>query len=250
MRRTALLVSTALLTALLPARRRPGGATRPAPVPVDRFEGEVPFASPARRGHLHLGRRQRRPARAPADRKTATPPRAKRYSPAPTTSAATAASPTTSPRPSPPTTGPRTRASASGGTAGTTARRSTSRSRTAARTARPPSSGRPPSPTTSPAGTRSRSPSPTSSTGPTTSPSAASTRSSASPRCGATPSPSRPARHGQFAMDDVELYGRADQSLRASVTTDAAVYPVKEGGTADGQGHRRHHRLRPRSTTR
>ncbi|RPF36515.1 glycoside hydrolase family 3 N-terminal domain-containing protein [Streptomyces sp. TLI_185] len=37
---------------------------------------------------------------------------------------------------------------------------------------------------------------------------------------------------GRFAMDDVELYGRADQSLRASVTTDAAVYPVKEGGTA------------------
>ncbi|WP_406440938.1 glycoside hydrolase family 3 C-terminal domain-containing protein [Streptomyces sp. NBC_00631] len=37
---------------------------------------------------------------------------------------------------------------------------------------------------------------------------------------------------GQFAMDDVELYGKADQALRASVTTDAAVYPVKAGGTA------------------
>ena len=37
---------------------------------------------------------------------------------------------------------------------------------------------------------------------------------------------------GGFAMDDVELYGKADQSLRASVTTDSAVYPVKEGGTA------------------
>ncbi|MFE0675904.1 glycoside hydrolase family 3 N-terminal domain-containing protein [Streptomyces sp. NPDC058867] len=37
---------------------------------------------------------------------------------------------------------------------------------------------------------------------------------------------------GAFAMDAVELYGRADQSLRASVTTDAAVYPVREGGTA------------------
>ncbi|WP_405888702.1 glycoside hydrolase family 3 C-terminal domain-containing protein [Streptomyces sp. NBC_01136] len=37
---------------------------------------------------------------------------------------------------------------------------------------------------------------------------------------------------GQFAMDDVELYGKADQSLRASVTTDAAVYPVKEGTAA------------------
>ncbi|MGW1256699.1 glycoside hydrolase family 3 protein [Streptomyces sp. NPDC002513] len=37
---------------------------------------------------------------------------------------------------------------------------------------------------------------------------------------------------GHFAMDDVELYGKADQSRRASVTTDSAVYPVREGGTA------------------
>ncbi|MEU9386967.1 glycoside hydrolase family 3 N-terminal domain-containing protein, partial [Streptomyces sp. NPDC048279] len=37
---------------------------------------------------------------------------------------------------------------------------------------------------------------------------------------------------GHFAMDDVELYGKADQSLRASVSTDAAVYPVREGRTA------------------
>ncbi|MFS4095107.1 glycoside hydrolase family 3 protein [Streptomyces sp. AF1A] len=37
---------------------------------------------------------------------------------------------------------------------------------------------------------------------------------------------------GDFAMDDVELYGRADQSLSASVSTDAPVYPVREGGTA------------------
>ncbi|KOV88746.1 glycosyl hydrolase [Streptomyces sp. NRRL WC-3618] len=37
---------------------------------------------------------------------------------------------------------------------------------------------------------------------------------------------------GQFAMDGVELYGKADQSLRASVTTDSVVYPVREGGTA------------------
>ncbi|MGV9247369.1 glycoside hydrolase family 3 protein [Streptomyces sp. NPDC003710] len=37
---------------------------------------------------------------------------------------------------------------------------------------------------------------------------------------------------GRFAMDGVELYGRADQSRRASVTTDSAVYPVREGGTA------------------
>lgn len=37
---------------------------------------------------------------------------------------------------------------------------------------------------------------------------------------------------GRFAMDDVELYGKADQALRASVTTDSAVYPAKEGATA------------------
>jgi beta-glucosidase len=37
---------------------------------------------------------------------------------------------------------------------------------------------------------------------------------------------------GEFAMDGVELYGRADQSLRASVTTGAAVYSVAEGRTA------------------
>jgi beta-glucosidase len=33
-------------------------------------------------------------------------------------------------------------------------------------------------------------------------------------------------------MDDVELYGKADQSLRASVTADSVVHPVKEGATA------------------
>ncbi|MFI9154798.1 glycoside hydrolase family 3 protein [Streptomyces sp. NPDC053367] len=37
---------------------------------------------------------------------------------------------------------------------------------------------------------------------------------------------------GEFSMDGVELYGRADQSRRVSVTTDAAVHPVEEGGTA------------------
>ncbi|MFF0382121.1 glycoside hydrolase family 3 N-terminal domain-containing protein [Streptomyces sp. NPDC004286] len=37
---------------------------------------------------------------------------------------------------------------------------------------------------------------------------------------------------GRFAMDGVELYGAADPALRASVTTDTAVRPVKEGGTA------------------
>ncbi|MGW7823742.1 glycoside hydrolase family 3 protein [Streptomyces puniciscabiei] len=38
---------------------------------------------------------------------------------------------------------------------------------------------------------------------------------------------------GDFAMDDVELYGKADQTLRASVSTDAPVYPVGQGGTAE-----------------
>ncbi|MER5406758.1 glycoside hydrolase family 3 N-terminal domain-containing protein [Streptomyces sp. NPDC002769] len=37
---------------------------------------------------------------------------------------------------------------------------------------------------------------------------------------------------GRFAMDDVELYGKGDQSLRASVSADSAVHPVKEGRTA------------------
>jgi beta-glucosidase len=37
---------------------------------------------------------------------------------------------------------------------------------------------------------------------------------------------------GDFAMDDVELYGKADQALHASVATGAPVYPVKAGGTA------------------
>ncbi|MFH9660421.1 glycoside hydrolase family 3 protein [Streptomyces sp. NPDC017248] len=41
-----------------------------------------------------------------------------------------------------------------------------------------------------------------------------------------------PGAKGDFAMDGVELYGTADPALRASVTTDAAVYPVREGGTA------------------
>ncbi|WP_327234315.1 glycoside hydrolase family 3 C-terminal domain-containing protein [Streptomyces sp. NBC_01317] len=37
---------------------------------------------------------------------------------------------------------------------------------------------------------------------------------------------------GRFALDGVELYGKADPSLKAGVVTDAAVYPVKEGATA------------------
>ncbi|MFD0021467.1 glycoside hydrolase family 3 N-terminal domain-containing protein [Streptomyces sp. NPDC058382] len=38
---------------------------------------------------------------------------------------------------------------------------------------------------------------------------------------------------GSFAMDGMELYGKADAALKASVVTDAAVHPVKQGGTAD-----------------
>ncbi|MGP4006477.1 glycoside hydrolase family 3 protein [Streptomyces sp. 4N124] len=57
MRRTALLVSTALLTGLLPltAASAAAGADEPAPVPVDRFEGEVPFASPPAEGIFTWG---------------------------------------------------------------------------------------------------------------------------------------------------------------------------------------------------
>ncbi|MER5893537.1 glycoside hydrolase family 3 N-terminal domain-containing protein [Streptomyces sp. NPDC001876] len=38
---------------------------------------------------------------------------------------------------------------------------------------------------------------------------------------------------GAFAMDAVELYGKADPALKSSVVIDSAVHPVKEGGTAD-----------------
>ncbi|MEU3861381.1 glycoside hydrolase family 3 N-terminal domain-containing protein [Streptomyces sp. NPDC028722] len=41
-----------------------------------------------------------------------------------------------------------------------------------------------------------------------------------------------PGAKGDFALDDVELYGTADPSLNAAVTTDAPLYPVREGGTA------------------
>lgn len=37
---------------------------------------------------------------------------------------------------------------------------------------------------------------------------------------------------GEFAIDQVEVYGKADPALKNSVVTDAEVYPVKEGGTA------------------
>ncbi|MEV0801447.1 glycoside hydrolase family 3 N-terminal domain-containing protein [Kribbella sp. NPDC050281] len=37
---------------------------------------------------------------------------------------------------------------------------------------------------------------------------------------------------GEFAIDQVEVYGKADPALKAGVGTDAGVYPVKEGGTA------------------
>ncbi|HWU05130.1 MAG TPA: glycoside hydrolase family 3 N-terminal domain-containing protein [Streptomyces sp.] len=38
---------------------------------------------------------------------------------------------------------------------------------------------------------------------------------------------------GSFAMDAVELYGKADPALKSSVVVDSAVHPVEEGGTAD-----------------
>ncbi len=42
-----------------------------------------------------------------------------------------------------------------------------------------------------------------------------------------------PGAPGAFALDAVELYGKADPALNASVVTDAAVHPVKNGGSAD-----------------
>ncbi|WP_351230974.1 glycoside hydrolase family 3 N-terminal domain-containing protein [Streptomyces sp. NPDC002133] len=40
-------------------------------------------------------------------------------------------------------------------------------------------------------------------------------------------------QQGEFALDGVELYGKADPALTAKVVTDAAVHPVGEGGSAD-----------------
>lgn len=40
-----------------------------------------------------------------------------------------------------------------------------------------------------------------------------------------------PGGPGKFAIDGMELYGKADAALKASVVTDAAVHPVKQGGT-------------------
>lgn len=37
---------------------------------------------------------------------------------------------------------------------------------------------------------------------------------------------------GEFQIDQVEVFGKADPALKASVTTDASVYPVKEGDSA------------------
>ncbi|MFJ8538389.1 glycoside hydrolase family 3 protein [Streptomyces sp. NPDC093591] len=56
MRRTALLASAALLTTLLPLTAAPASAAdAPAPTPVDRFEGEVPFAGPPAEGIFTWG---------------------------------------------------------------------------------------------------------------------------------------------------------------------------------------------------
>ncbi|WP_326738945.1 glycoside hydrolase family 3 protein [Streptomyces sp. NBC_01022] len=41
-----------------------------------------------------------------------------------------------------------------------------------------------------------------------------------------------PGAPGTFAMDGMELYGKADAALKASVVTDAAVHPVTQGATA------------------
>lgn len=41
-----------------------------------------------------------------------------------------------------------------------------------------------------------------------------------------------PGAPGTFAIDGMELYGKADAALKASVVTDAAVHPVTQGGTA------------------
>ncbi|MGW1127277.1 glycoside hydrolase family 3 protein [Streptomyces sp. NPDC002526] len=41
-----------------------------------------------------------------------------------------------------------------------------------------------------------------------------------------------PGAPGTFAMDGVELYGKADAALKASVVTDAAVVPVEQGAAA------------------
>ncbi|MEU2021228.1 glycoside hydrolase family 3 N-terminal domain-containing protein [Streptomyces sp. NPDC016469] len=41
-----------------------------------------------------------------------------------------------------------------------------------------------------------------------------------------------PGAPGAFAMDGVELYGKADAALKASVVTQAAVVPVKQGASA------------------
>ncbi|MFD7442876.1 glycoside hydrolase family 3 N-terminal domain-containing protein [Streptomyces sp. NPDC059909] len=40
-------------------------------------------------------------------------------------------------------------------------------------------------------------------------------------------------QQGEFALDGVELYGKADPVLTARVVTDTAVHPVREGGSAD-----------------
>ncbi|MGW6565817.1 glycoside hydrolase family 3 N-terminal domain-containing protein [Streptomyces sp. NPDC054975] len=42
-----------------------------------------------------------------------------------------------------------------------------------------------------------------------------------------------PGSPGAFAMDGVELYGTAEPALTTKVVTDAAVYPVGEGGAAE-----------------
>ncbi|WP_460069806.1 hypothetical protein [Streptomyces sp. YKOK-I1] len=74
MPRTALLVSTALFAGLLsPTAVR--AAADPAPTPVDRFEGEVPFASQPAEGIFTWGSdADDPPARVPRSPTPRTPP--------------------------------------------------------------------------------------------------------------------------------------------------------------------------------
>ena len=51
-------------------------------------------------------------------------------------------------------------------------------------------------------------------------------------RCGATRSQCRSARRVQFAIDEVEIYGRPSGRSRRAWSPTPAVYPVAEGGTA------------------
>ena len=161
----ALAAATVLAGLLAGAVPSAAAAERPRPRPRRPLRGRGPLRQPARRRHLHLGQRRRRPADAGTADRAPTPPTARRSSHGTyDISGYGGFSHDFAVRPARPATGPRTRASGSGGTARTPrhcrpapASGSSSRSRTAAPTARRPSCGTPPSPTTGRAGTWSRS---------------------------------------------------------------------------------------------